>query len=183
MRSIRLIGRFGVGALGILCLTSAGLWSQAASAADRTALLGRGSPDALLITGAVEHPESFTLGALMREPATTETVSLKTERGDLTASYTGVLLWSLLEQAIIKVSPGIKNDILRHTIIVTGRDGYEVALSLAEVDPKFGNDRALIAYARNGEPLAHGRGFARLIVPTDKSAGRSVFGIARITVR
>jgi len=119
----------------------------------------------------------------MREPATTETVSLKTERGDLTASYTGVLLWSLLEQAIIKVSPGIKNDILRHTIIVTGRDGYEVALSLAEVDPKFGNDRALIAYARNGEPLAHARGFARLIVPTDKSAGRSVFGIARITVR
>lgn len=66
---------------------------------------------------------------------------------------------------------------------MTGRDGYEVVLSVAEIDPKFGNDRAIIAYTRDGKPLAQGRGFARLIVPTDKSAGRAVFGIARITVR
>lgn len=112
MRSIRLIGRFRVGALGILCLSSGAVWSLAAPAPDRTASLGRVSPtDAILITGAVERPESLTLAALRREPATTETVSLLTERGDLTASYTGVLLWTVLEQVIIRVSPGVKNDI------------------------------------------------------------------------
>jgi hypothetical protein len=184
MRSTQLAWRFGLRALGVFCLTWGALWSQVTPASDRTASVGRGGPtDAILITGAVEHPKSLTLAVLKREPATTETVSLMTERGDLTASYTGVLLWTVLEQAIIKLSPGTKNDILRHTIVVTGRDGYEVVLSVAEIDPKFGNDRAIIAYTRNGKPLTRDRRFARLIVPTDKSAGRAVFGIARITVR
>jgi len=77
----------------------------------------------------------------------------------------------------------VKNDILRHTVVVTGSDGYTAVLSVGEIDPKFGDDRALIAYAMDGKPLARKRGFARLIVPTDKSAGRAVFGIASITIR
>jgi len=139
--------------------------------------------DAISISGAVEHPLSLSLAALKREPATTENVSLMTERGALAASYTGVLLWTLLQEAVIKSTPGVKNDILRHTVVVTGSDGYTAVLSVGEIDPKFGGDRAMIAYAVDGKPLSRRRGFARLIVPTDKAAGRAVFGIASITVR
>jgi hypothetical protein len=91
--------------------------------------------------------------------------------------------WTLLQQAVIKLTPGVKNDILRHTIVVTGSDGYAVVLSVGEIDPKFGGDRAIIAYSMDGKPLRHGRGPARLIVPTDKAAGRAVSDVVSITVR
>lgn len=168
----------------LLCMALGALWSQASLASSQAAAGGKvGRADSISINGAVEHAQSLTLAALKRAPATTETVSLMTGKGVLTGSYTGVLLWTLLQQAVIKLTPGVKNDVLRHTIVVTGSDGYKTVLSVAEVDPKFGGDRALIAYAKGGKALAHDRGFARLIVPTDKSAGRAVFGIASITVR
>lgn len=162
-----------LGTMRILCLFLGVLWCQVSLAS---------SPDSISISGAVEHPRSVTLAALKREPSATETVSFKTGRGVLAARYTGVLLWTLLQEAVIKSTPGIKNEILRHTVVVTGSDGYTAVLSVGEIDPKFGGDRAMIAYAKDGKPLAKSRGFARLIVPTDKSAGRAVFGIASITI-
>jgi DMSO/TMAO reductase YedYZ molybdopterin-dependent catalytic subunit len=139
--------------------------------------------DSISIDGAVEHSRSLTLSDLKHEPATTETVSLKTGKGVLTGTYSGVLLWALLQKSVIKVSPGSKNDVMRHTVVVTGSDGYSTVLSVAEIDPEFGNDQAIIAYAKDGQPLNDGRGFARLILPADKSAGRAISGVASITVR
>jgi DMSO/TMAO reductase YedYZ molybdopterin-dependent catalytic subunit len=138
--------------------------------------------DRISIDGAVKTPKSVTLDDLKREPATTEVVSLKTGKGSLTGSFTGVSLWTLLQEAVIQVSPDHKNDLLRHTITVTSSDGYAAVLSVAEIDPELGDDRAIIAYARDGQPLTDTRGFARLILPADKSAGRSISGVARITV-
>jgi DMSO/TMAO reductase YedYZ molybdopterin-dependent catalytic subunit len=135
------------------------------------------------IDGAVEHPRPLTLADLKGEPATTEAVSLKTGKGVLTGSYTGVLLWTLLQQAVIKLPPGSKNDAMRHTIVVTASDGYTTVLSVAEIDPEFGDEQAIIAYAKDGQPLTDERGFARLILPADKSAGRAISGVASITVQ
>jgi DMSO/TMAO reductase YedYZ molybdopterin-dependent catalytic subunit len=163
-----------LGTMRVLCLFLGVLWCRVSLAS---------GPDSISISGAVEHPQSVSLAALKREPATTEAVSLMTERGIMAANYTGVLLWTLLQQAVIKSTPGVKHDILRHTVVVTGSDGYTVVLSVGEIDPKFGGDRAMVAYSMNGKPLPKNRGFARLIVPTDKSAGRAVFGIASITIR
>ncbi len=139
--------------------------------------------DRIHIDGAVEHPRSLTLADLKREPVTTETVSLKTGRGVLSGSYTGVLLWTLLQQAAIKVSPASRNDVMRHTIVVTASDGYSTTVSAAEIDPEFGGERAIIAYAKDGQDLSDKRGFARLIFPADQSAGRAISGVSRITVR
>lgn len=185
MRSIRTAcrGRSGLTSV-LLCMVLGALCSPPSLASNHAvarATVHRA--DRISIDGAVEHARSLTLAALKRAPATTETVSLTTGKGVLTGSYTGVLLWTLLQQAVIRSTPGIKNDILRRTVVVTGSDGYQTVLSVGEIDPKFGGDRALIAYARGGKALSHDRGFARLIVPTDKSAGRAVFGIASITVR
>ena len=162
-----------LGTMRILCLLLGVLWCQVSLAS---------GPNSISISGAVEHPQSVTLAALKREPAATETVSFKTGRGVLAARYTGVLLWTLLQEAVINSTPGVKNDILRHTVIVTGRDGYTAVLSVGEIDPKFGGDRAMIAYAKDGKPLSKSKGPVRLIVPTDRSAGRAVFGIVSITI-
>lgn len=171
------------GLMGALCLLlAAPSWPSSASDA---AAVGSGGAkaDSISIGGGVEHPRSLTLADLKKEPATTEAVSLKTGRGVLTGRYTGVLLWTLLQQAIIKVSPESRNDMMRHTIVVTSSDGYSTVLSVAEIDPEFGDARAIIAYAKDGQPLSDKRGFARLILPRDKSAGRAISGVSSITVR
>lgn len=178
MRSIEGRWRCGYASTAVLCLLMSVLSLPPSFASD-----GAAHSDSISIEGAVEHAGSLTLADLKREPATTETVALKTGKGMLTGSYTGVLLWTLLERAVIKVSPGSKNDVMRHTIVVTGSDGYATVLSVAEIDPEFGGDRAIIAYSKDGQLLAAERGFARLILPADKSAGRAISGIASITVR
>ena len=168
------------GLTGTLCLSLA-LMSCASfsTAAGGTAA----NADSISIDGAVEHPRSLTRAELINLPATTEAVSLKTGKGVLTGRYTGVLLWTLLQQASIKVSAEHRNDAMRHTIVVTSSDGYSTVLSVAEIDPEFGDERAIIAYAKDGQPLSDKRGFARLILPADRSAGRAISGVARITVR
>ncbi|HTT02922.1 MAG TPA: molybdopterin-dependent oxidoreductase [Steroidobacteraceae bacterium] len=170
--------------MAVACVLLAVLLVHAAAAADPVESRGKAArAESISIGGAVEHPKSLALSALQREPATTETVSLRTGKGMLTGSYTGVLLWTLIQQATIKVSAGSKNEVMRHTIVVTSSDGYATVLSAGEIDPELGDARAILAYAKDGQPLSDRRGFARLILPADKSAGRAISGVATITVR
>jgi len=136
----------------------------------------------IAITGAVEHPRTLTLADLKREPAVTQAVMLKTGHGTLSGSFTGTSLWALLQQAAIKSIAGRRNDVIRRTVTITGTDGYSSVLSAAEIDPEFGAEQALLAYERDGKPLA-GPGFARLILPGDKSAGRAINGVTSISVQ
>jgi len=173
------------GVISALCVLFLAALSPHLALASDLAASGEGAArgDVIVIQGAVEHPRTLTLADLMREPATTEAVSLKTGKGMLTGSYTGVLLWTLLQKAGIRISSEIRNDVMRHTIVVTAKDGYSTVLSVAEIDPEFGGERALIAYAKDGQQLSDKRGFARLIFPADKSAGRAISGVWSITVR
>ena len=68
---------------------------------------------------------------------------------------------------------------------VRAADGYYTVLSAGELDPEFGAGLAILAYAQGGQPFpaAPGRGFARLVVPGDKNAGRDVQDVVRIEVQ
>jgi hypothetical protein len=57
-------------------------------------------------------------------------------------SFTGVLLWGLLQSVGIVVNPNIKNDILYKTINVTGSDGYESVFTAGESPPNFGGTKS-----------------------------------------
>jgi hypothetical protein len=61
-------------------------------------------------------------------------VTFETDQGEKSGRYTGVLLWSLIEKAGL-ADVSAKNAALRHTLLITGRDGYAVALAVGEVDP------------------------------------------------
>jgi DMSO/TMAO reductase YedYZ molybdopterin-dependent catalytic subunit len=135
--------------------------------------------DSVTLGGAVEHPRSLKTADLMKEPATTESVFMHTGHGALTGSFTGVLLWTLLEEAGVKLDANIKNDVVRHTVTITAADGYSTTLSLGEIAPEFGGDQAILAYEVDGKPIDNG---ARLIVPGDKGAGRAISAVASIEV-
>jgi len=100
----------------------------------------------------------------------------------VTQSFTGTLLWDLLQSVGIVVDPNVKNDILRKVVIVTGSDGYETAFGAGEIAPNFGGAQIMVAYAVDGQPLGKD-GFARIVAPGDKAGGRFVSNIVKIEVQ
>jgi DMSO/TMAO reductase YedYZ molybdopterin-dependent catalytic subunit len=138
--------------------------------------------DSIAIKGGVDHPRTLAPADLQHEPQTTVSISQHTGHGTLSGSFTGVSLWTLLQEAGVTMEAGKKNDVIHHTVTVTGSDGYNAVLSLGEIAPEFGGDQAMIAWQQDGKPL-EGNGFARLIVPGDKAAGRAVGAIATIEVK
>jgi hypothetical protein len=109
-------------------------------------------------------------------PSVTEHLLFLTLRGPEQQNYTGALLWSVLDLA--RVLSGDRPARMRRTIVVTGRDGYFAVLALAEIDPDFEGKQVLLAYRRNGEPIA-----LHLVVPGDRYGSRRVSDVARIDLR
>ena len=138
--------------------------------------------DGIAIKGGVDRPRTLALSDLQHEPQTTVTISQHTGHGTLAGAFSGVPLWTLLREAGVTLDKGKKNDLIHHTVTVTGSDGYSAVLSLGEIAPEFGDDRAMVAWQKDGKPLENG-GYARLIIPGDKAASRAVAAITAIEVK
>ena len=134
----------------------------------------------VVIAQTIEQTKSIDLALVKQLPATEETIAFQTEHGQEQGTYTGGLLWSVLERSgvLAGVDPRAR---LRRTIVVTGQDGYMAVLALAEIDPEFEGKPVLLAYERDGQPIPGNE--LRLVVPGDKRGGRSVRDVVRIEVR
>lgn len=134
------------------------------------------------LNGEVMTPQTYSLPLLQSLPFTKLDVFFLTGSGPVGAIYTGVLLWDLLTKAGVVTDPTVKNDILRKRVTVTGSDGYQVVFSVGELDPMFGGEQVIAAYAQNGQPITGTSGFAQVVVPGDKAGGRYVFSVVDIRV-
>ena len=139
------------------------------------------STGAISISGAVKTSAQLTQADLQKLPAQNVDVSFETARGQEHGAYKGVLLLTLLDRAVVIDGPE-KSAHLRHTILVSGRDGYTIALSMGEIDPKFEGKTVIVAYEKDGRPLPPSEG-VRLIVPLDHHGGRAVRDISRIEIQ
>ena len=134
------------------------------------------------VTGDVTKRTSFDLETLEALPITKENVTYFAAGAVVTQSFTGTLLWDLLQSVGIVVDPTIKNDILRKIVIVTGSDGYQSVFGAGEISPTFGGAQIMVAYAADAKPLGKD-GFARIVAPGDKAGGRFVSNIVKIEVQ
>ena len=144
-----------------------------------------GVSDQLTVSGQVADPAAFTpitLAALNQ--ATTETATFLSGAGQVSDTYTGVSLWTLLQDQGLVTDPAIKNDILRFGVVATGSDGYRALVSLGEIDPAFGNQPDLVAYADTAGQLGPdgSAGAMRLVVPGDHAGGRYVSNLVDLRV-
>ena len=144
-----------------------------------------GVSDQLTLSGQVADPATVTpvtLAALNQ--STTETATFLSGAGPVTDTYTGVPLWTLLQDQGLLTDPAIKNDVLRFGVAATGSDGYRALISLGEIDPAFGNQPDLVAYADTGGQLGPGgsAGAMRLVVPGDQAGGRYVSNLTDLRV-
>ncbi len=136
-------------------------------------------PPSLDIGGRIEHPRTVTLTELQAMPAATVELDSATSKGVEHVKYTGPLLWTLMQAAQPVDDPSGSNTALQHTLLARGQDGYAVALSIGEIDPRMEGKPVLIAVTRDGEPV----NYLRLVVPGDVHAARSVRDLASIEVR
>jgi hypothetical protein len=141
-----------------------------------------GVSTAFRVTGEVTDRTSFDLQKLEELPVANQNVTYFAAGSVVTQSFTGALLWDLLQSVGIIVDPNIKNDILRKIVIVTGSDGYQSVFGAGEIDPTFGGTQIMVAYAADGQLLGQA-GFARIVAPGDKAGGRFVSNIVKIEVR
>ncbi|HEX7865148.1 MAG TPA: hypothetical protein VF555_09355 [Variovorax sp.] len=166
----------GVIALAVLagCVSSPPQTGAMAPHAAAVAASGGNSPS-FTVSGAIGKRATFDLAALRALPATTLTVGSNT--------YTGVSLWTLLNDASVGLKPdtAVRNPVLSMYAVVVGSDGYRAVVSLAEIAPESGNRVALVAYSLNGAPLGR-NGVARLVMAGDVKPGRSVARLAAIEV-
>jgi hypothetical protein len=139
------------------------------------------APPVFLVTGQVKTPKWVDVLALKQLPPVNQNVTYFAAGQVENDTFTGALLWDLLQSVGIITDPNIKNDILRKIIVVTGTDGYVADFTAGEIDPGFGGNQILVAYAVNGQPLGS-QGPAQIVAPGDKEGGRFVHNIATIVV-
>jgi DMSO/TMAO reductase YedYZ molybdopterin-dependent catalytic subunit len=133
--------------------------------------------------GQVKNPQTFTLEDLQRRPRTRVHDVFVSGGAPAEGTFTGVLLWDLLEEAEIIVNPNQRNDLLRKYVLIRGSDCYETVYSLGELSPQIGGSHpVIVAFRRDGVRLGPDEGMARIINPGDKFGARRVFNITHITV-
>ena len=133
----------------------------------------------------VENPGTYTASNLASlNQSQTVTATYKAGGTPVTDTYTGVSLWDLLNDAGLITDPSIKNDILREYVEAIGSDGYAAIFSLGEIDPMFGGEDDLVAYADTAGQLGpNGQdGFARIVVPGDAAGGRYISNLVALKV-
>jgi hypothetical protein len=137
------------------------------------------------VSGEVTKRVVFDLNKLEQLPPAQENVTYFAAGSVVSESFTGVLWWDLVNQPPvggIVTDPTIKNDILHKVIIVTGTDCYQSVFGAGEINPFFGGNQIMVAYAAGGQSLGSA-GFARIVAPGDKAGGRFVSNIDSIEVR
>jgi len=132
---------------------------------------------AISLTG-VQRPSEIWIDNLKKLPRITVSISQATDHGPVDARFAGALLWAIIDDAGW-VNGAQKNAYLRHTILVTGQDGYAAALSEGEIDPKLEGKQVILAYEKDGVALDA----PRLVVPGDAHASRGVHDVVSIAVQ
>ena len=125
----------------------------------------------LAIQGDVASPLMITADDLAKMPR--QTASVPAPDGGRIV-YEGVALRALLEKAGAPFGDKLRGKALTTYVLAIAKDGYQVAFTLGELDPQFGNQTVLVADRRDGKPLPDKQGPFRLVCPNDHEGARSV---------
>ena len=86
--------------------------------------------------GQVTNPKTYDLQELRKLPRTRVHDVFITGSGVDEGVFTGVLLWDLIEAAVVEVNPNQPNDLLRHYVLITATDCFETLYSIGELHPR-----------------------------------------------
>jgi hypothetical protein len=143
------------------------------SAPARQAIL---RPGQILITGEVADDRVISTAELDARAGAPEQVRYVTRSVCETHLVQGVPLHTVLAEICPRLDQRHKMGHLNVVILALSDDGYQVVLSLAEIDPEFGACAALLATRYNGVMLTR----PTLVMPHDGRASRYVRRLCRL---
>jgi DMSO/TMAO reductase YedYZ molybdopterin-dependent catalytic subunit len=167
----------------LMVLAASPVLSGLVRAQDGTPAASPVAGQTLEITGLVDHPLTLTVADLEKLTTQSVDVTFKSGQGDQAHSYTGALLSDVIALASPTYDADVKNQSLHRYLVITANDGYEVVISMGEIDPGFGNQPYLLAWEQDGAALTGTDGPVRLVTPGDIKGGRYVTGVIKIEVR
>ena len=109
--------------------------------------------------------------------------TIVTEDRGLRTTFEGVALRDVVAHAGAVLGDKLRGPLLAQVVLVTARDGYQVAYAIAELDAAFTEQIVLLADRRDGKPLLPDTGPWQIIVPGDKRPARWMRQVSRIEVR
>lgn len=133
----------------------------------------------LAVTGAVEHPLELYMSDLEKMPHTR--LDVKDHDGN-PATYEGVALADLLKAAGAPAGEKLRGAGMASYVLAHAKDGYRVVFALPELDAGFTDLKVIVAYSKNGKPLAEGQGPLKIVAPQDKRPARWIRMVDRIEV-
>jgi DMSO/TMAO reductase YedYZ molybdopterin-dependent catalytic subunit len=139
----------------------------------------------VVVEGDVKQRQSFDADSLKRFDAAAQTrytVSREVDGRKQDTVLRGVRLAALLERAGLAERDRL--DWRKAVVLVSARDGYRVAFSWPELFNTEGGAQVLVAFERDGSPLADEEGPLALVAPADVRSGpRRVKWLHRVEVR
>ena len=128
----------------------------------------------VVITGELDERVFLTFEQFEKLPLTSHNLSVMFQAGQAveTHTFTGFLLFDVMNFLKPQFDPDVKNDKLRFYVSATGTDDYQAIVAWGEFDPGFENKPILLAVTQDGKSLAS-EGI-RLVVPDDIRGGRYV---------
>jgi DMSO/TMAO reductase YedYZ molybdopterin-dependent catalytic subunit len=137
------------------------------------------SKPSVKVGGEVTKPMILSLEDLQRMKQVKVTAKDKSGKDH---EYKGINIAEILSTAGATMDKQLRGKNLGKYLLVKCADGYEIVLSLAEVDSSFTDRVTILAYESDGKPLAAGVGPFRLIVPGEKKPARSAMQVVALTV-
>lgn len=108
--------------------------------------------------------------------------AVRLERQGQTTLYEGPLLADVLARAGAPSGAALRGETMALTALITARDGYQVAFTLAELDPAFAGTIAILADSADGAAISDEDGPFRIVVEGDRRGARSARMVARIEI-
>lgn len=130
------------------------------------------------VKGPTGQTQAFTAADLAALPRVRFTFSAHGE----THAYEGPLLIDVLAKVGAPAGKDLRGPALAEVVLVTGADGYRVALGLAEADPATRPNRVILADTADGKPLDAKSGPFRLIFEGDLRPARGARMVTSIEV-
>jgi DMSO/TMAO reductase YedYZ molybdopterin-dependent catalytic subunit len=141
-------------------------------------LLAQGSQPTVQVTGDVKQALTLAADDLAKMPRATVRIGGSAKE----TVYEGVWLHEVLKKAGVPLGGDLRGKALTSYVLAEAQDGYQVAFSLAELDPTFIDNEILLADTANGQPLSGAQGRFRLVAPKEKHGSRSVHLLTKLEV-
>lgn len=109
------------------------------------------------------------------------TITVHNTHANADQTFSGVRLAELLAKLDAPLGGQLRGKAMTTGVVARGSDGYEVLLSLAEIDPAFHSGDVIVADALDGKPIEKS-GPLQLVVSEDKRPARWVRNLVSISL-